>query len=126
MSLILDAGALIAYERGSRIVQAFLVSAAASDVVVKTSTGVVAQVWRQGARQVALGKLLRGIEEIELTPHRARAVGRLLGLARSVDVIDASLVELAAHGDEILTSDPDDILRIARSSGKTLIITPVS
>lgn len=126
MSLILDAGALIAYERGSRTVQAFLVGAAESEIAVKTSTGVVAQVWRQSARQVALAKLLRGVEEIELTPHRAREVGRLLGLARSVDVIDASLVELAAHGDEILTSDPDDLLRIARCSGKTLIVTPVS
>lgn len=125
MSLVLDAGALIAYERGSRLVQAFLVDAVASEVAIKTSTGVVAQVWRQGARQVALAKLLRGVEELALTQARAREVGRLLGLARRVDVIDGSLIELAASGDEILTSDPDDLVHLARHSGKTLIITPV-
>ncbi len=125
MSLILDAGALIAYERGSRMVTALIATAAEGEIAVKTSTGVVAQVWRQSARQVALGKLLRGVEEIELTPARAREIGRLLGLARTFDVVDASLIELATSGDEILTSDPDDLAKVARHSGKTLIITPV-
>ena len=40
--------------------------------------------------------------------------------------IAAAIVELADHGDEILTSDPKDILRIANHSGKTRIITPVT
>jgi hypothetical protein len=39
---------------------------------------------------------------------------------------DASLVELARDGDEILTEDPDDLLRLANHSGKTLVITPLS
>ncbi|HVV85628.1 MAG TPA: hypothetical protein VHE35_21355 [Kofleriaceae bacterium] len=125
MSLILDAGALIAYERGNRTVTAFLLDAAAAENTVKTSTGVVAQVWRNGARQAALAGLLQGVDEVELTPRRAREIGRLLGQARTTDVVDASLVELAADGDEILTSDPHDLLRVARASGKTLIITPV-
>ena len=126
MSLILDAGALIAYERASRTVQAFLVAAAESGDSVKTSTGVIGQVWRNGARQVPLGQLLRGVEEIPLSSQRACACGILLGLAGSTDVVDASIVELAVSGDEILTSDPSDILRLANYSGKTLIITPVS
>lgn len=126
MSLILDAGALIAYERGSRTVTAFLRDAVASDTAVKTSTGAVAQVWRDGARQAALARLLQGVEEIELTQRRAREIGRLLAAARTRDVVDASLVELAADGDEILTSDLDDLLRVARASGKTVIVTPVS
>lgn len=126
MSLVLDAGALIAYERGDRTIHAFLLAAAASGDVVKTSAAVVAQVWRRGARQVALARLLRGVDEIALTPQRGRAVGALLQLSRSADVVDAALVELADNGDEILTSDPKDILRIANHSGKTLIITPVT
>ncbi|MBA3391007.1 MAG: hypothetical protein H0T89_00095 [Deltaproteobacteria bacterium] len=126
MSLVLDAGAFIAYERGDRTVHAFLLKAAEAEDSVKTSTGVVSQVWRDGARQVALAQLLRGVEEIALTPQRARAIGELLRLARSTDVVDASLVELARDGDEILTGDPDDLLQLANQSGKTLVITPVS
>ncbi|MBI4817015.1 MAG: hypothetical protein HY791_12195 [Deltaproteobacteria bacterium] len=125
MSLILDAGALIAYERGNRIVRAFLMNAASSGDSVKTTTPVVAQVWRDGARQAHTAKLLRGVEEVELTQRRAREVGRLLRLSGCTDVVDASIVEIAATGDEILTSDPDDILRIADASGRALVITPV-
>ena len=126
MSLIMDAGAFIAYERGDRVIHAFLVAAAEAGDVVKTSTAVVAQVWRHGARQASLARLLRGVAEITLTPHRARAVGILLQRSRSDDVVDAALIELADNGDEILTSDPRDIHRIANHSGKTLIITPVT
>jgi len=125
VSLILDAGAFIAYERGNRVVRAFLMAAADSGDAVKTSTAVVAQVWRQSSRQVALGRLLRGVEEVPLTPERARAAGTLLARARSVDVVDAAVVEMSQNGDEILTSDPEDLLRLANHGGKTLIITPI-
>jgi hypothetical protein len=125
MSLILDAGAFIAYERGDRTIRAFLATAAASGDTVKTSTAVVAQVWRHGARQAPLARLLGGVAELPLTQARARAVGLLLQLSRSTDVVDAAVVELAENGDEILTSAPADILRIASHSRKTLIITPV-
>jgi predicted nucleic acid-binding protein len=50
----------------------------------------------------------------------------LLRRARSADVVDATLVELARDGDEIVTGDPDDLLQLARHSGKTLVITPVA
>ena len=42
-----------------------------------------------------------------------------------VDVVDASLIDLARDGDEILTSDPGDLAALAFAAGKTLIITPV-
>ena len=125
MSLILDSGAFIAYERGDRSVQAFLVRATESDIAVRTSTAIVAQVWRDGSRQATLTRLLRGVDEVALTQQRARSIGALLRASRTDDIADAALVELAEHGDEILTSDPDDILRIADHSGKTLIITPI-
>jgi hypothetical protein len=125
MSLVLDAGAFVAYERGERTIRVLLEAAAATEDPVRTSAAVVAQVWRQPGRQVALGRLLRGIDEIALSPTRARAIGALLRLSRTDDIVDASLVELAENGDEILTSDPDDLLQIANHSGKTLIITPI-
>ena len=38
--------------------------------------------------------------------------------------IDATVVLVARSGDRILTSDPDDIGRLASSSGKKLAIVP--
>jgi hypothetical protein len=87
---------------------------------------VVAQVWRHSSTQVALAKFLRGVQEVPLTPQRAREVGSLLALASRSDVVDAALVEIAKDGDEILTSDPRDIAHLASASGKTLIVTRVS
>lgn len=125
MSLLLDAGALVAFEKGSRVVQTFLERAMRDGVTVRTSTAVIAQVWRGGARQASLGRLLRAIDEVELTRDRARSAGKLLGIAGTADVVDGALVELAMDGDEILTSDPGDIARLAEKGRKTVIITQV-
>ncbi|MGE0784815.1 MAG: hypothetical protein AB7S26_03930 [Sandaracinaceae bacterium] len=125
MSLLLDAGALIAFERGDRTVQAFLQRAHDDGVDVRTTTTVVAQTWRSSARQVALARLLRAVDERELTRARARSVGELLSRAGVSDVVDASLVEIAVDGDEILTRDPTDIATLAHAAGKTLLVTPV-
>lgn len=125
MSIILDTGALIGYERGNAIVRAYLVTAAADKSNLRTSTAVVAQAWRDGARQAPLVRLLRGVEEISLSSSRARAIGELLRSARMRDVVDATLIELANDGDEILTSDPADLIQLANHSGKALKITPV-
>ncbi|MGH9111420.1 MAG: hypothetical protein ACRDZN_03840 [Acidimicrobiales bacterium] len=125
MSLLLDAGALIAYERRSRTVQAFLERSERAGSDVRTTTAVVAQAWRDGARQARLALLLQGVEEIELASARARQIGELLRRARTSDVVDASIVDIARDGDEILTSDPDDLVPLARAAGKTVIVTPV-
>lgn len=90
MSLVLDAGALIAYERGSRTVQAFLERADRSGEDVRTPTAVVAQAWNGGPEQARLATLLRGVDERELTSERARSVGRLLRRAAATDVIDGN------------------------------------
>ncbi len=125
MTLGLDAGALMAYEHGDRTVRAFLERASRTGVDVRTTTGAVAQVWRDGARQARLTLLLQGLREVELTRDRARRVGTLLGRAGRRDVIDGSIVDAAVDGDEILTTDPDDITALAHNSGKNLIVTRV-
>lgn len=125
MSLVLDAGALLAYERGDRTVRAFLERANRAGVDVCTTSGAVAQVWRNGARQVRLTRLLPRVHELELTREAARRVGVLLARAKASDVVDASVVDAAVDGDEILTSDPDDLRTLAQASGRTLIITPI-
>jgi hypothetical protein len=125
VSLILDAGAFIAYKRGDDAVRAFLERAERTETTVATTTGVVAQVWRTPATQVRLVRLLRGVEEAELSGPAARAVGILLREAATSDVVDASIIDLAQDGDEVLTSDPDDIELLAAAAGKTLIVTPM-
>ncbi len=126
MSLLLDAAALIAYERGSRTVQAFLERAYRRSEDVRTTTAVVAQTWHGDPRQGRLAVLLCGVDERELTSDQARFVGRLLRSAGTTDVVDATIVDIANDGDEILTSDPGDIRTLAVTARKTLIVTPVS
>lgn len=126
MTLVLDAGALIAYERGSRTVQAFLERAYRSGEDVRTPTAVVAQAWHGGSGQARLAYLLAGVDERELTSDRARSVGRLLRQAATTDVVDGSVVDIANDGDEILTADPADIRALAAAAGKRLLVTRVS
>ncbi|MBX3192912.1 MAG: hypothetical protein KF819_38360 [Labilithrix sp.] len=125
MTLLLDAGAFIAFERGSRVVQAFLERAQRGGEPVRTTAGVVAQVWRRPAAQATLSRLLRGIEELPLESSGARRTGVLLGVAKRTDVVDGSLVDAARDGDEILTSDPGDLVALARAAGKTLLVTRI-
>lgn len=126
MSLVLDAGALIAYERGSRTVQAFLERAHRHGEDVRTTTGVVAQTWHGDPEQARLATLLRGVDERDLTADQARQVGRLLRRSGTADVVDGTIVDVANDGDEILTGDPADLRALALASGKTLLITRVS
>lgn len=125
MALILDAGALIGFERGNRTVIAFLEIAQREHVPVRTPTAAVAQAWRSGARQVRLVRLLRGVDERSLDPAVARRVGELLGDAGSADVVDGSVVDSAVSGDEVLTSDPGDLAVLAEAAGKRLTIVPL-
>jgi len=55
-----------------------------------------------------------------------RELDRLKIIQAIVDgeLIDATVVLVARSGDRILTSDPDDIGRLASSSGKKLAIVP--
>jgi hypothetical protein len=123
--LVLDAGALLAYDRGDRTVQAFLERASRNSTDVVTTTGAVAQVWRNSSRNARLAMLLRAVLEVELGSGHARRIGALLGAAKLTDVVDASVVDAAADGSEILTSDPDDIVSLAAASQKTVIVTRI-
>lgn len=109
--LILDAGALIAFERSDRRVVLLLELAEELHV----PAGVVGQVWRNPARQVRLVRLLATDEVAvhQLDFETGKAAGHLCGATGAADVIDASVV-LVARGREgvVLTSDADDIRRI--------------
>ncbi len=81
-----------------------------------THGGIIGQVWRGGARQARLAVALDGLEIRSIDEALGRRVGELLALARTTDVIDAALVLLAEDGDQIATSDPDDIAHLARAA----------
>jgi hypothetical protein len=113
--LTLDAGALIAIERGDRAITSLLRKAVKSRVRISVPAGVVGQAWRDGSRQVRLSRLLRSrnVQVPPLDEQLARAAGALCGRRGTSDVIDASVVLTARAGpDTILTSDPEDLVRL--------------
>lgn len=109
--LVLDAGALIAFERGDRRVRALLMEA--KRLVVPA--GALAQVWRDGKRQVVL-RALCGSKKTEVVPMdraRAEAAGVLCGRARTSDVVDAFVVLVARRERAVVvTSDSEDLLKL--------------
>ena len=108
-----DAGALLAADRGSQRMQALHRQALESGVVPVVPAGALAQAWR-GGPQPMLSRLLAGCRVEALDEPRARSAGAACALAKTSDVVDASVaVGAAARGDLVVTSDPDDMLHLA-------------
>jgi hypothetical protein len=109
VSLVLDAGALLAIDRRDRRVGALLRVARQERIPVRTSPAVVAQVWRHGARQAQLARVLAGVAVPPLDLDTGKRLGALLGATGSSDVVDAHVASLARAGDQVLTSNLDDL-----------------
>jgi predicted nucleic acid-binding protein len=112
--VVLDAGALIALDRGAASVRGYVLLADRGLVALSTSAAVVAQVWRGGGRQARLTRLLDSdlVAEVPLDPDAARKIGLLAGAMGSRDVVDGHVATLALErGAIVLTSDPDDMAR---------------
>lgn len=112
MRLFLDAGALIAIERQDPDVRRLITGSAGTGQWL-THGGVLGQVWRSPARQVPLAQFLRGVEVRPLDAALGRDAGRLLAESGTSDVVDAALVALMDDGDQVLTSDPEDLRVLA-------------
>jgi len=126
MRLILDSGALIAFERNDRKMWRRLKLALLAEQVPLSHGGILGQVWRgRGSRQALLAMVLGSVEVRPLDRSLGRAAGELLALTRTSDVIDAALVLLASDGDQIVTSDPDDIEPLARAARRHVDIITV-
>jgi len=116
--LVLDAGAFVAVERGDRDVVALVKRERLSGRAPVTNGGVVGQVWRGGrGKQVPLARLLAGVEVAPIDDLRGRRAGTVLARSGRSDAIDAAVVCLATDGDDILTSDPDDLRDLAQAAG---------
>lgn len=107
---VYDAGALIAIGNNDRRMwtRHNLALAERRDILVPSI--VVSQAWRDTRRQVMLGKFLAGCHVVPVGLETAKAAGILCGKARTADIVDATVVVVAASFRAVVwTSDPDDI-----------------
>ena len=116
MNLVLDAGALIGIDRDDRRVAGLIELGRRAGADLVTVAPVVGQAWRDGARQVRLARALAMIDVRPVGLDDAKSAGVLLGRADSADVVDALAVLVALPGDQVLTSDPEDLARLAAAN----------
>lgn len=122
-ALVLDAGAFVAIDRDDRAMIARLRIAQRNAVSLRTSAIVLGQVWRDASgRQATLARALRAVDVRAVDNRLGREAGVLLGRAGTADPIDATVVLVATHGDRLLTSDPDDLRRLATAAGRRVAI----
>jgi hypothetical protein len=119
MALVYDAGALIAADRGDRrfalLHEKMLTTEDALPIV---PTAVIGQVWRDGAKQARLARLLKSVSVEPLDETTSKEAGILCGRSTTADVIDAAVVALAMrYRAGIVTSDPGDIAKLIDAYG---------
>ena len=122
-----DAGALIAIERRDAEMIGFHRGIVTNGITPVVPAGVLAQVWRGGSgRQAPLARVLKQCAIESLDETLAKQVGEAGKRLSSPDVVDISVVVSAlSRGDQVFTSDPNDIERISNALGEDLLIRPV-
>jgi rRNA-processing protein FCF1 len=114
-AIVLDAGALIAFERGDARMRALCREVVKGRAQLVIPATVVAQVFRDRARQVALRALLKN-ENSRVPPldqPLAEAAGVLCGHTGTRDIVDASVVLIARRERApVVTSDVKDLRRL--------------
>lgn len=124
-AVVYDAAILIAADRNDRRTWADHKARLELGVVPFVPTPVIAQASRS-PKQAQLRRFLRGCVTVPLGESEAHEAGRLLGMARTADVVDAVVVTVALRRKaSILTSDRDDIERLVRASGGEAAVFPV-
>ena len=109
----LDAGPLIAADRNDRRFWVWWKWVTRNGIVVRVPAPVVAQAWR-GARNARMAQVLAGCDVIHMDGPAARRTGELCARAGTSDIVDAFVIESAAsRGDDVLTTDPADLERLA-------------
>ncbi len=113
--VVYDSAALIAADRNDRRVWAEHRVRLESGSVPLVPAAVVAQASRS-PKQVQLRRFLAGCQVVAFDETAAYRTGALLGRAKTHDVIDAAVVELAVrHGADVVTQDVDDIAALTRA-----------
>jgi predicted nucleic acid-binding protein len=115
--LVLDTGALVALERRAVRVLTDLELARSLDLPIRIPAGVLAQVWRGGARSAAIARLLKQPCDVVMIDERsAREIGEFIASLPvrdgEPDVVDAHVaLTTRATRSLVLTSDPADMTR---------------
>ncbi len=125
MTVVLDAGALIAIDKRDRAVGAMLRVLQRDDVRVVTSAAVVAQTWRDPRHQVNLARVLTGVDIAALDDVAAKRVGELLRANGTSDLADAHVALLVQPQERVLTSDDADIKALLRTRRVKAVIIRV-
>jgi hypothetical protein len=113
LSLVYDAGVLVAADRNDRHVWADHRARLQLGLVPLTTAPVVAQVSRS-PRQAQLRRFLRGCQVMAFSAETGHDVGALAGASGTSDVVDAHVVLVAAAaGAGVLTSDEGNLSRLA-------------
>jgi hypothetical protein len=110
--VIIDAGPLIIDgEKLNSRLWALIKRATERGEDLHTTHPVLAQVWRNPARQVNLGRAVRYFDVHPL--DNSVPIGRRLAACGTTDVVDAHLTVVAESlGTFILTGDPDDMTKL--------------
>jgi predicted nucleic acid-binding protein len=124
-SFVYDAAVLVAADRNERRSWAEHKARLELGVVPLVPAPVVAQVSRS-PQQAQLRRFLTGCMVVPLGESEAHEAGRLLGMTRTADVVDAVVVTVALRNKAvILTSDTNDIERLVRASGREVAVVAV-
>jgi hypothetical protein len=113
--ITLDAGGLIALDRGDRRVLALLNRAVQLGMRTTVPATALAQALRSPVRQVRLSRLIRqpGTDLVPLDGPDATRTGLLLAKSRTADIVDAHVVVCAQRAHQaVVTSDPADLKRL--------------
>jgi hypothetical protein len=125
-TLVYDAGALVAADRQNRRIWTLHYASLEAGSLPVVPTPALVQVFRDGARQVNLARLLKGCRELPLDGALARRAGRLCGVASTADVTDAVVAVVAVDfAAALVTSDPGDLAHLLghlRSGGRVEIV----
>jgi len=116
-TVVYDAAVLVTADRNERRASAEHKARLELGLVPVVPAAVVVQVSRS-PQQVQLRRFLTGCMVVPPGETEAHEAGRLLGLTKTADVVDAVVVTTALRQKAtILTGDPDDIERLVGASG---------
>ncbi len=124
-AVVYDDAVLVAADRNERRAWAEHKARLEFGIIPLVPAPVVAQVSRS-PRQAQLRRFLTGCEVVPLGESEAHEAGRLLGLTKTADVVDAVVVTTALRQKAmILTGDRVDVERLVRASGREVAVITV-
>jgi predicted nucleic acid-binding protein len=120
--LVLDAGPLVAADKRSDVLRAWLSEARRRAEPPIVSAVTVAEVWRGGRLSARLGQLLKRLDVVNVDEDLARQAGELLAATGQDDPADAIVVALASQrGCAVLTADTADIEPLAGAANVRVV-----